>query len=184
MDSQIWVEMYPVWDEIRKDVLKFEGRCFGARGFSDSQFREAFTKSQITYALRYGDKCIGYLIAVEGKWGDSLYVDFTAIDPDFQGRGLVAKLYEAFESELRLRGIRFYDRDSRIETGWADTIQRYYGDRVVAFYDHPSNLGPLRFMRIRVDARQPEPKPGEETENPVSVGHSANEAAGPNDPIQ
>lgn len=79
------------------------------------------------------------------------YIHSTAILPEHRGKKLVGRLIDLLEEELRRKGFQYVERDAAIENGYADSIERHYGDRIVASYDHvhPKH-GPQRFFRIKL----------------------------------
>src|SRR5687767_7366798 len=148
-DTAVAVELYALWARYRTDILRIEARCFGPNG-SDEGDLESMVKTALFLAvIREGDKCFGYCL-VNRRWPDTAYINFTAIEPAYQNKGHLGTLISAVEDELRVIGYPFMERNCRIESGYADQVQKHYGDRIVSTHDHQSHLGPLRFFRIKL----------------------------------
>ena len=140
------------WTDIATDVLRIEKACFGELGYSEEIFKKDFSETDTTVILLRDSrsKVIGYTYALPKEKPYTANVESTAIDPEFQGRGLVGKLIGRLEEELIKRGFKFMERDVAIGNGYADSIQRHYGSRILEWHDHPSDYGPQRFFRIRL----------------------------------
>jgi GNAT superfamily N-acetyltransferase len=140
-----------------------ERREWGDQAFDEAYFRERLADpAAVVVVLRTAaGRVAGFQIAVAD--GDSLYVEDTLIAKPHRGKGYVAMLARALEREARRRGYRFVTRDAAIANGYADAIERAYGNRIVERYDHPSEYGPQRYFKIAlarsaIDARRP-PRP-------------------------
>jgi ribosomal protein S18 acetylase RimI-like enzyme len=159
-EEKIEVELYALWARYRTDILRTEARCFGPNG-SDEGDLELEVKSALFLAvIRKGDRAFGYCL-VNRRWPDTAYINFTAIDPEFQDKGHLGTLISAVEDELRLIGYQYMERNCRIQNGYADKVQTHYAGRIVSTHDHQSLLGPLRFFRIALN-KTIEPVTGEE----------------------
>ncbi len=148
------------WNKVKKDILRIEGECFGEEGYDEETFRKDFSKSSATIVLlRSSGLIIGYTYALSVnverplRWlerNETALVASTAITSDYQHRGLVRELIGKLEEELKGKGFKFIERDAAIANGYADSIQRHYGRRIVESHDHKSKYGPQRFFRIRL----------------------------------
>jgi ribosomal protein S18 acetylase RimI-like enzyme len=78
------------------------------------------------------------------------YIYTTKIDPKYQGKKLVVKLMDSLEAELIKKGYKQITRDARISNGYADKIQKTYGDRIIESKEHTSPYGSQRFFKIRL----------------------------------
>lgn len=149
-DAGITVEFNPTWESVRRDVLRIDRFGFGLHAANDSESKAQWEKAFLTAVLRDaadGGKVIGYTMVVD-SWPDTAHIQYSAIAPERRGKGLIGTLMKAVEDELRAIGIPYLSRDARIENGYADSVEKHYGERVIAKYDHASLLGPLRFFRI------------------------------------
>lgn len=146
---EIAVDLYAPFARWRTDLLRIEARCFGPWGDNDEGLEEGHKKALFVAIIREGDTAFGYCL-VSRRWPDTAYVSYTAIEPEYQNKGHLKTLIDAVETELRVIGYEYLERNARVENGYADKITKFYGSRVVCSYDHPSNLGMLRFFRIRL----------------------------------
>lgn len=140
------------WALVKNDILRIEKSCFEGKGYSEETFRKDFSETTTTVVLLRDSKgrVIGYTYTLPKGKPYTANVESTAIDPEFQRRGFVGKLIGRLEEELIKRGFKFIERDAAIGNGYADSIQRHYGDRILEWHDHPSDYGPQRFFRIRL----------------------------------
>lgn len=146
-DKAITVDLYAPWARYRADLLRIDARCFGHRGSDEAAFETDVKEALLLAVIKEGDTAFGYCL-VNRKWPKTAYIDFTAIEPDYQNKGHLGTLIGAVEDELRKCSYEFIERNCRIELGYADQVEKHYADRTVAKYDHESALGPLRFFRI------------------------------------
>jgi len=68
----------------------------------------------------------------------------------YQGKGNVGALMKDLEEELRTRGVKWITRDSAVENGYADKIQKHYGERVVETRERMSPWGKQRHFKIEL----------------------------------
>jgi ribosomal protein S18 acetylase RimI-like enzyme len=148
--DSVEVELYALWARYRTDILRIEARCFGANGSDEGDLESGVKTALFLAVIRKGDKAFGYCL-VNRRWPDTAYINYTAIDPEYQDQGHLGTLIGAVEDELRLIGYPYMERNCRIENGYADKVQKHYGDRIVSMHDHQSLLGPLRFFRIALN---------------------------------
>ncbi|MES2135075.1 MAG: GNAT family N-acetyltransferase [Patescibacteria group bacterium] len=127
----------PLSKMIAEAIAEIDKLCFGA---TDAQLRRMQREIQdptaIVSILKRGKKVVGYSYAlpdpaVEG----AVYIHSTAIHPSEQHKGLVGKLMAKMEAEMRRRGFSSFTRDCMIDNGYADTVQRHYGDRIIKMFD-------------------------------------------------
>jgi GNAT superfamily N-acetyltransferase len=147
--DQVFVDLYAHFARWRGDLLRIEARCFGPRGDNEEELESGIKRSLFLAVIRKGDVAMGYCL-VSRRWPETAYINFTAIDPDYQDKGFLGKLISTVEDELVTIGYTHIERDCRIENGYADKVEKFYGDRIDVKYDHRSLLGPLRFFRIRL----------------------------------
>lgn len=145
-------------ESVKKAIIKLEEINWGEKIANDSDFTSEVMESiikdpkNIVVILRtFVDKIIGYSIAVPDEdIVGAAYIYSTDIHPSFQGKGLIGKIMKAMEEELRKKGYEFMTRDSAVSNGYADSVERHYGDRVVEMYDHESPYGPQRYFKIKL----------------------------------
>jgi hypothetical protein len=78
------------------------------------------------------------------------FVTPTVIRERYRKQGLLPKLLGTLDDTLVRRGYSFVERLARIETGYADTLVKAYGERVVEREDFFFDGKPLRSLRIRL----------------------------------
>lgn len=116
--------------------------------------------STIVASLEENGKLIGCSIAIpaekmnpdrEGA-ENTAYIYFTAIDPAKQGSKLVEPLMASLFEKVAERGYTYIERDSIIENGYADDVEKNYTGAIVDSYDHSKypEAGPERFFRIEL----------------------------------
>lgn len=140
------------WNTIESGVLAIERECFGPGAFSADELRRAFNATRgLAVILLDGDLVVGYTYA-ERRARDTFYISNTAIAKSHQKRGLVRLLMERLFADARTAGAGFIERDAAIANGYADTLMRVHAADVVESYDHDSEYGPQRFIRMRLPA--------------------------------
>jgi ribosomal protein S18 acetylase RimI-like enzyme len=141
------------WSTIKTRIAEIERDCFGAGAFSTDELRRAFNAPRNLAVLLWdGRLLIGYTQAEPRRRG-TYYIANTAIANSHQGRGLVKLLMDRLYADARAAGARFIERDVAIANGYADAVARAHAADIVESFDHDSEYGPQRFIRMRV----PEP---------------------------
>ena len=82
------------------------------------------------------------------SYEELIYIACTAIHPDFQHQGLVGKLMDVLEAELKRRGFLYACRYASVENGYAAAIKRHYGPRILEISD-PIDHG-VMFFKYRL----------------------------------
>lgn len=114
------------WEDIVDDILNIEKDAFLSQGWKEKELQKLFSEPEnIKVLLRKDDKIIGYVVA-EPKEHDTLYVSSTAIAHKYQRQGLVAELMYLLDTEAVRRGYQYYERDARVEGGYADKLKKNY----------------------------------------------------------
>ena len=157
-----WVESFGrasthSWSAIARRIGEIERECFGKGAFDRDELRYMFnTPGHIAVLLWAGDgpkaRLIGYTQS-EPRGPDTYYIANTAIAKSHQGRGLVKPLMDRLYADVRAAGAHFIERDVAIANGYADRVVRAHAADVIETFDHDSEYGPQRFIRMRV----PEP---------------------------
>ncbi len=150
--AEVKIEKYQPksWMDIREQIMSIEDAAFNSAGFGERMMEGLFEDERnINYLLKDSEeKIIGYTqVCVRG---DTAYIMNTAIAPEYQGKGNVAVLMNNLENELKSRGIKWITRDTAVENGYADKIQKNYGDRIVETREQMSPWGPQRHFRIKL----------------------------------
>ena len=121
------------WSTVRQRIVEIERDVFGQDAFSPDELRRAFTGPETLAVLLWdgpGDALlVGYTQAQLASDADTFYISNTAIAKSHQGRGLIKTLME-----------RLY----------ADMLMRVHAADILETFDHDSEYGPQRFIRMRV----------------------------------
>lgn len=147
------------WNTIKARVAEIESLCFGVNAYTPEQLQVDFNRRENVSVLLWSDGrperyneslLIGYTQAAATVDPETWTVDNTAIDPQYQGRGLVAMLMEALYTTLKDRGAKYITRDAAIENGYADKLSKLHGLLILEQHDHDSKYGRQRFIRMRI----------------------------------
>lgn len=143
------------WSEIGARVVEIEREVFGDDAFSAAELRGSFLRPRSIAALLVEGAgfVVGYSYAAPARARATYYISNTAIAKSYQGRGLVKLLMEKLYAGIRAAGARFIERDVAIANGYADMLTRVHAAEILETFDHDSEYGPQRFIRMRV----PEP---------------------------
>ncbi len=140
------------WNIVKARIDEIESECFAEGAFAPDELRRAFNKPRNVAVLLWdGPLLIGYTQA-EPRGRGTYYIANTAIAKSHQGRGLVKLLMQRLYDDMRAAGARFIERDAAIANGYADAVVRAHGPDIVETFDHDSEYGPQRFIRMRVPA--------------------------------
>lgn len=143
----IQVELYAPFARYRSDLLRVETRCFAHNGDTDEELEENVKEALFLAVIKDEDKAFGYCL-MERRWPETAYMSIVAIEPDYQGKGHLARLVSGVEAELIRVGFTHIEINARIENGYAAKIAKAYAGRIEFQYDHGSRIGPLTFFRI------------------------------------
>jgi len=145
------------WSTVRERIVEIENDVFGQDAFSPEELRRAFTGRETLAVLMWdgpGDGLlVGYTQAQRASDADTFYISNTAIAKSHQGRGLIKRLMQWLYADIRAAGGRYIERDVAIANGYADMLMRVHAADILETFDHDSEYGPQRFIRMRV----PEP---------------------------
>lgn len=145
------------WNTITQRIVQIEREVFGQDAFSPDELRRAFTGRETLAVFLWdglGDGLlVGYTQAEPASAADTYYISNTAIAKSYQGRGLIKLLMQRLYADIRAVGGRFIERDVAIANGYAEMLARVHAMDILEMFDHDSQYGPQRFIRMRV----PEP---------------------------
>ncbi len=149
--------------EVAKALEAIEKLNFGADGF-DSGFilDEIMAPGGVTALLMDGETVVGYQSATtaefvyrmhrhyRGRDGqDAAYITNSSIHPDYQHKGHVWLMADKLEAELKAKGYKFLDRDSKADLGYDQKVIAHYGERVVFAKEVEDTMwGTQRYIRI------------------------------------
>ncbi len=155
---------HSVW-EVAKALEVVDKLNFGQNGF-DAGFivNEIMAPGGACVLLMDGDKVVGYTAATSADFiynyyshyrsrdpQDAVYITNSSVHPDYQHKGYIWLMMDALEQELRSKGYKFLDRDSKADLGYADKVVEHYGDRVVfALDEERTEWGVQRYIRVRL----------------------------------
>ena len=143
------------WNTIGRRIAEIEREVFGEDAFTPDELRRAFNARQNMVVLLWDGLAseervlVGYTQA-EPRSADTYYISNTAIAKSHQGRGLIKLLMERLYDDVRAAGARFVERDVAIANGYADMLVRVHSADILESFDHDSQYGPQRFIRMRI----------------------------------
>jgi len=142
------------WSAISGRIVAIEREVFGEDAFSPDELRWAFTARKTLAVLLWDgpgdDRLVGYTQAQPARAADTYYISNTAIAKSHQGRGLIKLLMQRLYADIHAAGGRFIERDAAIANGYADMLMRVHAADILETFDHDSEYGPQRFIRMRV----------------------------------
>lgn len=149
-----------MWRELGPRMLELERQEWGPRAFSPREMRwQATNPDAVVVTTWDGLALIGFAVAGPAWDGSRASLLNVLIDPAYRGQGLVWPLLAAVEHELLARGIDELEIDARVENGFADAVERRYGERATVVHgDHPSPYGPQRTIRVALVRRARPPR--------------------------
>lgn len=138
------------WEQHKEQLMLIEAQAFGENAFPPDELEYLITDdTNISIIARNLDTIIGYMNA-SPKNKNTAHIMSTAILPPYQGQGIVGILSQALENELIAQGYSYFSRDAA-DNGFADKINRHYGERVIKFGpSKDSEFGPQRYIKIRL----------------------------------
>lgn len=138
------------WPTYKDGIIAVERGAFGENAFSpEALYSGACAPTSRTFLVidNISKDVIGFTYAFCDR--HMPYVCNTALLPSRQGRGLILPLMEELEGCLRNEGYDRMYRHARVEGGYADKIERFYGSRVIeSGPENPSAWGPLRTIVV------------------------------------
>jgi ribosomal protein S18 acetylase RimI-like enzyme len=142
------------WSTVRQRIVEIERDVFGQDAFSPDELRRAFTGRETLAVLLWDGPAdallVGYTQAQPAGDADTFYISNTAIAKSHQGRGLIKLLMQRLYADISAAGGRFIERDVAIANGYADMLMRVHAADILETFDHDSEYGPQRFIRMRV----------------------------------
>ena len=153
-EPKILTELYNAdeneWDEIWPSIERIEDECFPDKGLGEEYLKEVFgDKNNIVVLVRRDKQIIGFTCGIpDTTVADAIYIDTTEITSSEQGQKHVVKLMEQLEGESRRRNYKFLTRDAEIANGYADKIEKNYGNRILESHDHESEFSNGEMQRF------------------------------------
>lgn len=156
------------WESAALLIDPIERDAFGHKGFELKDLGESLQQPKtVLIVAKSGDQVVGFTYAVPysfiknevtqvdrvDKGEKTAYVYDTAITKLHQGKKITPRMMERLLLELGSEGYEFLERDADVDSGYADQIQKAYGQRgmiLQAGPDHDSNWGKQRFFRMKV----------------------------------
>lgn len=146
------------WPQIKDQMISLVKDCFPQYQFTDKKIEDLFT---VTYG---NDNALVVLLKDELEnvpigftaayvHGDIAHIHMTGIRSDKRGQKLIGELMAKLEQELKNKNVHFIIRQARINDGYADAIERHYGERVVEKRDiegTKDGRDPKRRIKIRL----------------------------------
>ncbi len=86
----------------------------------------------------------------EGEAHETAYIWDTVIKKEYRGKGLVGRMMDLLEEELRRDGYLFVERVAAVSNDYAENIMDHYKDRIVATEKRETKYGSQVFFRIKL----------------------------------
>ena len=145
------------WPQYKEKLVSLVIECFPQHNFKPQVVEQIFTKTYLgnndAIAL-LKDEALSQLIGFSAahiftQSPDTANIAMTGIASEKRGQKLVGILMEKVEEELKKRGVVYIIRDSRINDGYADSVEKHYQDRIIEKRDGDGN-DPKRYFKIKL----------------------------------
>ncbi|NTV44095.1 MAG: GNAT family N-acetyltransferase [Candidatus Yonathbacteria bacterium] len=147
--------------KILDQIISIEKEAFGSRAFTEQEITDdLFDEENIFVILRKDDEqIIGFTYAKPSDEEHSqiplntktAFIWDTAIQKEFQRKGLIQVLMSCLEEELRRRGYTHLEREATTNNNYAEHIATHYKDKIeIQSEPHDSSYGKQIFFRIRL----------------------------------
>lgn len=138
------------WKLFGESIYGIEKSLFGDKSLAEDWLRSDINDLKTMLVLLKDDNSIvGFTYAVPESEEIARIVD-TTIAKKYQGRGMVVKLINCLEEELKRRGYKYMTRDAMVENGYADKIEKNYSSRIVEMWNLDSQWGKQRHFKIKI----------------------------------
>lgn len=157
------------WEHASQIITPLEADAFGNHGFSSEELNDSLQQPKtVMIVAKNGAEILGFTYAVpRSYWKDeaaevieredngdrTAYVYDTVVAKKHRGKKISLRMMSHLHSELAKEGYEFLERDSVIDGGYADQIQKAYTEKglmVQAGPDHDSDWGKQRFFRMKL----------------------------------
>jgi ribosomal protein S18 acetylase RimI-like enzyme len=134
------------WPEIKTQVTELIKDCFPQYNFTNEEIENFFLKTYSNdkaLVLFLKDKLERKIIGFTATYinGDTADIHMTGIRSDKRNQKLVGELMKNLEEKLKTIGVSYITREAKVNDGYADAIERYYGDRVIYTEDIEGTKG-------------------------------------------
>lgn len=124
------------WEEIKNQVTELVKDCFPQYNFTNKEIEDLFLKTYSNnkaLVLFLKDELESKIIGFTATYinGDTADIHMTGIHSDKRNQKLVGILMKNLEEKIKTMGVVYITREAKINDGYADTVERYYGDRVI-----------------------------------------------------
>jgi ribosomal protein S18 acetylase RimI-like enzyme len=143
------------WREHGDRLLALERAEWGGRAFSSEEMRRQIaSRTSVLAIVEDAEDVVGFAVAIPWSRGGRATLNNILIAPSHRRIGLAWRLTDVIEAGLRARGTRALVIDARVDNGFADAVERHYGERAhVLAADHPSEYGRQRTIEVALGAR-------------------------------
>lgn len=145
------------WDSFKSELITLVIECFPEYEFTTQSLEQMFTKTfsnDLIVLLQNKENMnlVGFSVAhINIHKPDVANIELTGVAKEARGHKLVGELLSRLEEELKQRGVKFLTRGSRINDGYADAIERHYGERVIEKRDSvDGRSNPIRRFKIQL----------------------------------
>ncbi|MEI6790981.1 MAG: GNAT family N-acetyltransferase [Myxococcaceae bacterium] len=153
------------WEKVKDEIIDLENDIFGDETFDEETLKTGFENPDNTIIImRDGDgRAIGYAWATPAKAlykeeddyqvfqgreasENTAYIYSLGLRKEYQGKGLVVRLYDALNQSLLSKGYTRLHRDAEIKNGLAANILKNNQGKIINNFEHDSPYGKQMFI--------------------------------------
>jgi len=156
------------WRAASRLIHPLEVETFGDQAFNLDEVEDSLQQPKTVLVIaKDGGKLVGFTYAVpvsytkvemidierEDGGKETAYIYDTVVSADHRGKKITPRMMDLLLPALQKEGFRFVERDTAVDSGYADQVQRHYEQRdlmIKAGPEHTSQWGTQRFMRMKI----------------------------------
>ena len=136
------------WNRYGSQLLSIEQEVWAEKAFDEEMMEADINDPKaILIILKDEETIIGFTYALPRSELVSCIVNIV-IMKNYQKKGLVKKLMEPIESELRKNGYVYMVECAMVDNGYADKIKKNYHSRIIESKDVDSEYGRQTYFKI------------------------------------
>lgn len=136
------------WKIYGEKIFAIESAVFGMDAFTEAALRsDICDRKNILTVLRDDEEVIGFAYVLPENENCCCLVDI-AILGEYQNRGLVGVLMTCLEKRLIVNEYKYMTQYAMVENGYADSVEKHYGSRIVEMNDHIGEYGRQKYFKI------------------------------------
>lgn len=136
------------WEKFGKEVFEIEQAIFQDKAFSEEMLKLDLSDNETILAiLQCNEEVIGFVYAMPEESGCCSIVDI-AIVSKYQNIGPVGTLMNCIEQTLVENEYVYMEEYAMVENGYAKSIEKHYGSRIVSTHEHIGEYGKQQYFKI------------------------------------